>query len=45
MLKVGDRVPDFTLVATTGQDLSLSAALSGKKAAVLTTFPLCFTGN
>lgn len=45
MMNVGERVPDFTLAATNGENLTLSAIAAGKKAVVLTTFPLAFSGN
>jgi len=44
-VNVGERVPDFTLAASNGENLTLSAAVAGKKAVVLTTFPLAFTGG
>ena len=43
-LKVGDRAPDFSLPASTGQTISLSQFL-GKKAVVLAFFTAAFTGG
>jgi peroxiredoxin len=43
-MEIGQKVPDFTLPATTGQNLTLSAACAAGKGVVLTTFPLAFTG-
>lgn len=44
-MEVGQKVPDFSGVATDGSTFSLSQALAENKAVVITTFPLCFTGN
>ena len=41
--KPGDMAPDFTLAATTGEDVTLST-LRGKSNVVLAFFPLAFTG-
>jgi len=41
--KAGEMAPDFTLAATTGEDVTLSA-LRGKSNVVLAFFPLAFTG-
>jgi peroxiredoxin len=43
-MEVGRKVPDFTLPATTGEELTLSALCAARKAVVLSTFPLAFTG-
>jgi len=43
-LKIGDKAPDFSLPATTGQAISLSQFL-GKKMVVLAFFPAAFTGG
>jgi len=43
-LKVGDMAPDFTLAATTGDDISLSD-YRGKSTVVLGFFPAAFTGG
>jgi len=43
-LKNGDMAPEFTLPATTGQDIKLSD-FRGKKAVVLAFFPAAFTGG
>lgn len=44
-MDVGQKVPDFTLPATTGENLTLSQLCGAKQAVVLTTFPLAFTGG
>lgn len=44
-MEIGQKVPDFTLPATTGESLTLSQVCAAHKAVVLTTFPLCFTGG
>ncbi len=41
--KAGDMAPDFTLAATTGEDIVLSS-LRGKSNVVLAFFPSAFTG-
>src|SRR5260370_25230651 len=43
-LKVGDRAPDFTLPATTGDKITLST-YRGKSPVVLAFFPAAFTGG
>ncbi len=43
-LKVGDMAPDFTLTATTGEQVTLSQ-FRGKKPVVLAFFPAAFTGG
>lgn len=43
-LKVGEVAPDFTLPATTGDDISLSD-FRGQKTVVLGFFPAAFTGG
>jgi peroxiredoxin len=43
-LKVGDKVPDFTLPATTGGSVHL-ADYVGKSTVVLAFFPAAFTGG
>lgn len=43
-LKVGDMAPDFTLSATTGDDITLSD-YRGKSTVVLGFFPAAFTGG
>lgn len=42
-LKIGDKAPDFTLPATTGEKISLSD-YRGKKNVVLAFFALTWTG-
>lgn len=44
-MEIGQKVLDFTLPATTGENLTLSEIAASKKAVVLTTFPLSFTGG
>lgn len=44
-MRVGEKIPDFTLPATTGEPLTLSLLAEGKRAVVLTTFPLAFSGG
>ncbi|HYG60374.1 MAG TPA: hypothetical protein VD902_20070 [Symbiobacteriaceae bacterium] len=44
-MQIGQKVTDFTLPATTGTNLTLSEVCASKKAVVLTTFPLAFTGG
>lgn len=43
-LKVGDKVPDFTLPSTDGGTVHL-ASLIGKSTIVLAFFPAAFTGG
>jgi len=43
-LKVGDLAPEFTLPATTGEQVTLSQ-FRGKKPVVLAFFPAAFTGG
>lgn len=43
-LKVGDKAPDFTLPATTGDNVSLSDYL-GQQVVVVGFFPAAFTGG
>ena len=43
-LKVGDKAPDFTLPATTGDNVSLSDYL-GEQVVVVGFFPAAFTGG
>ena len=43
-LKVGDKAPDFTLPATTGDNVSLSDYL-GRQVVVVGFFPAAFTGG
>jgi thioredoxin-dependent peroxiredoxin len=43
-LKVGDKVPDFTLPSTEGGTVHL-ADLLGKSTVVLAFFPAAFTGG
>lgn len=43
-LKIGDMAPDFSLPATTGQQVKLSD-FRGKKVVVLAFFPAAFTGG
>ena len=43
-LKVGDDAPDFTLAATDGSEVTLSAQI-GEKNVVLAFFPKAFTGG
>lgn len=44
-MEIGQKVPDFTLVSTSGENITLSQVCAANKAVVLTTFPLCFTGG
>lgn len=47
-LQVGDRAPDFTLMAARGEDVSevsLQGLLEGHHGVVLTTYVLDFTGG
>jgi peroxiredoxin len=47
-LQVGDRAPDFLLLAAHGDDItevSLQRLLDGKRGLVLTTYVLDFTGG
>lgn len=44
-MELGQKIPDFTLVASTGENITLSAVCAAKKAVVLTTHPLAFTGG
>jgi len=43
-LKVGDKAPNFSLPASTGETVSLSDYL-GKKTVVVGFFPAAFTGG
>jgi peroxiredoxin Q/BCP len=43
-LEVGDEAPDFTLAATDGSEVTLSAQI-GEKNVVLAFFPKAFTGG
>jgi peroxiredoxin len=43
-LKVGDKVPDFTLPSTEGGDVHLADYI-GKSTVVLAFFPAAFTGG
>lgn len=43
-MEIGQKVADFTLAATTGEELTLSKLCAAGKGVVLTTFPLAFTG-
>ena len=45
MLQVGDVAPDFKLPVTSGEELSLDAALEKFRAVVLLFYVLDFTGG
>ncbi len=44
-MEIGQKVPDFTLAASTGENVTLSSVCAAKRGVVLTTHPLAFTGG